>query len=654
MAGTITLMHVASRFVWALLLPVLGPFTAAMAQHASDNPVVSAEDAFGLTVGLESTGLYSPGAIRGFNPQAAGNIRIDGLYFDQQAPLSNRVIEGSSIRVGISEIDYAFPAPTGIVDYDLRHATDGKPTATIIAESGPFDDENISVDGSVPLLSKELQLPIGMNLATGTSPPSGSNLGYTAKYANFGAAPVWKPSADVTVRVFVDGQQTTDARTQPTVFTAGDYLPPRVQRGFQGQYWALGRYRGENFGGLIQAKLSSHWSLAAGIFRSIYDVPVSYADLFVNTQPSGLADHLLIGLPDQRTASDSGEVRLTGAFTQGRWAQKVVLVARGRDEQARYGGEDAVDAGMTYIGAPAQVPAPDFLYTERVYDHTQLWSTGAAYQVQRAGWGELAVGAQKEFYDKSVLTPGSPPSHLTDDPGRMYGTAAVPLSGGAVLYSDYTQGFEDSGAVPTSAANRGAILQTTRTWQVDSGVRYPFTSNLSLIAGYFELDRPYFNFDADNVDRKLGDQHASGLELSLAGQVISGLYVNIGALLGHVEIRGSNLATQGIGTEAVGQPHNMLLANAVYTLPHLPAWSVDLNIQHFSSVPAAVDNGAYVPQLTIVNPGARYQFKIAGAPATLRAQLQNAFNAYIWNIGYSPGYLQFPPRTYLVYLTVDI
>jgi iron complex outermembrane receptor protein len=642
-----------ARLVWAVLLPLLAPFSRAMAQHASDNPVVSADDAFGLSVGLESTGLYNPGSIRGFNPQTAGNARIDGLYFDQQAPLTNRVIEGSTIRVGISEIGYAFPAPTGIVDYDLRHTTDGKPTATIIAESGPFDDEDISIDGSLPLDSKELQLPIGMNFATG-APPGGASLGYTSKIANLGAAPVWKPNADVTVRVFVDWQETTDARTLPTVFTGGDYLPPEINRGFQGQYWALGRYSGQNFGGLIHAKLSSHWSLAAGIFRSVYDVPVSYADLFENTQPNGLADHVLVGLPDQRTASNSGEARLTGAFTAGQWSQKVVLVARGRDEEARYGGADAVDAGTTYIGAPTQIAAPDFVYTQRVDDHTQLWSTGAAYQVQRAGWGEFAFGAQKEFYDKTVLTPGSPQSHLTDDPDRVYGTAAIPLPGSAVLYSDYTQGFEDSGAVPSSAANRGAILPTTRTWQIDGGVRYPFSSSLSLIAGYFELNRPYFNFDADNVDRQLGDQRASGLELSLAGEVAKGLYVNVGALVGHVQITGSNLAEQGIGTAAVGQPSNMILASAVYSLPHLPAFSVDLNLMHFSSVPAAVDNVAYVPQVTVVNPGARYQFTIAGAPATLRAQLQNAFNAYIWNIGYSPGFLQFAPRTYLVYLTVDL
>ena len=93
---------------------------------------------------------------------------IDGLYFDQQGQLSNRVIEGSTIRVGISEIGYAFPAPTGIADYELRRATDDKLTASIIAQGGPYDDKSISVDGSIPLCSTELQLPLGVNFQTGT------------------------------------------------------------------------------------------------------------------------------------------------------------------------------------------------------------------------------------------------------------------------------------------------------------------------------------------------------------------------------------------------------------------------------------------------------------------------------------------------------
>src|ERR1700678_2941027 len=144
---------------------------AVRAQHASDEPVASADDAFGLTLGLESIGLYSPGNIRGFNPQAAGNVRIDGLYFDQQGPLSNRVVEGSTIRVGVTEIGYAFPAPTGIVDYDLRHVGDGKTSASLVATVGPFDARGVSADAILPLLGTELQLPIGASYQISAQSP---------------------------------------------------------------------------------------------------------------------------------------------------------------------------------------------------------------------------------------------------------------------------------------------------------------------------------------------------------------------------------------------------------------------------------------------------------------------------------------------------
>jgi iron complex outermembrane recepter protein len=636
-----------------LVVATLAPVSRAMAQHANDNPVLSAEDAFGLSLGLESIGLYNPFSIRGFNPQAAGNIMIDGLYFDQQGQLSNRVIEGSTIRVGISEIGYVFPAPTGIADYQLRRATDDKLTASIIAQGGPYDEKSISVDGSIPLYSKELQLPLGVNFQTGT-PTQNGNLGYTANVVNLGAAPQWRPNDWLTVRAFADWTNITQARTMPTVFTAGDFLPPRIVRGFLGQYWALGHFISENFGGLLHARLSPDWSLAAGLFRSVANNPISYADLFVNTLPNGLGDHQIVAAPDQRTVSTSGEVRLTGHFAHGPWDQKVSAMVRGRDTPAKYGGDDTVDLGTAYIGAPPQVREPAFSYSAVTSELTKLWSTGLAYQVQRTGWGLIALGVQKEHYDKSVVTPGVSESHLTDDPTRLYEQLAVPLPGRALLYSGYTQGFEDSGAAPSTAANRGAILPTTRTWQVDGGVRYPITSKLSLIAGLFELNRPYFNFDTDNVDRQLGVQRASGLELSLAGEIVTGLSINAGALIGHVAVIGPDLAALGVGSAAVGQPSNQEQINLDYALPKLSGLSVDLAGGHFSAAPATVDDGVSIPQVFFISFGERYKFKLLGAPAMLRVQLQNMSNAYIWNIGYSPGFLQFSPRTVFAYLTVDL
>jgi iron complex outermembrane receptor protein len=83
--------------------------------------------------------MYGPQGVRGFSPQVAGNVRIDGLYFDQQGYLSNRVVDGSTIRVGVSESAYPFPAPTGIVDYSLRSAEAATPSASVVVSAGPFD-----------------------------------------------------------------------------------------------------------------------------------------------------------------------------------------------------------------------------------------------------------------------------------------------------------------------------------------------------------------------------------------------------------------------------------------------------------------------------------------------------------------------------------
>lgn len=93
----------------------------ALAQGRSDeNAVRQAQDAFRTSVGRETIGLYSASSVRGFSPVAAGNARIEGLYFDQVWTLTPRIRRAASIRVGLSAQGYPFPAPTGIVDYSFR------------------------------------------------------------------------------------------------------------------------------------------------------------------------------------------------------------------------------------------------------------------------------------------------------------------------------------------------------------------------------------------------------------------------------------------------------------------------------------------------------------------------------------------------------
>ena len=630
--------------------------TAVNAQHAADNPISAADDAYGLTLGLESVGLYSPGLVRGFNPQAAGNVRIDGLYFDQQGALSNRVIEDSTIKVGVSEIGYAFPAPTGIVDYDLRHAGGDVPSATIIANVGPDESRGVSIDGSLPVIGSELVLPIGVSTQVSTQTPSyGPYPGYTSNVTSIGATPLWSPNDKITVRAIIDWQQTSNAKTFPLYFTAGDFLPPSISKGYLGQNWAEGRNVTMNLGGIVSAQLTKIWLLKAGVFRSTNDYPVSFADQYTNIQPNGQSEHLVVGYPDQDTSSNSGEVRLTGAFLGGDWGQQLIFMARGRDTNARYGGEDVVDEGPAVIGTLVELPEPDFIYSAPTNDHTQLWSVGSAYHLDWRKRAEFEIGIQDENYRETVVAPGIPDSGMSAHLPRAYSNAAFALAPQWTLYAGYTQGLENSGAAPNSSKNSGAVLPASKTWQIDSGIRYVVTPKFKIIAGVFELQKPYFNLDTDNIDRELGVQRAKGVELSIAGELAKYLHVNIGVLDGKVSIIGSNLAAEKVGFVAVGQPLLTYVANINYDLPWLPAASMDVSATHFGTAPASIDNGVYSPAVTLVNLGGRYQFTAFGKKSSLRLQIQNLLATKEWTTQYTPGFFQWPPpRTVFAYITTDL
>ena len=74
----------------AAALPVIAT-DPAYGQRASENAVTAAQDVFGTTVGNETIGIYTDDDVRGYSPIQAGNIRIDGLYFDKVGDENDRI-----------------------------------------------------------------------------------------------------------------------------------------------------------------------------------------------------------------------------------------------------------------------------------------------------------------------------------------------------------------------------------------------------------------------------------------------------------------------------------------------------------------------------------------------------------------------------------
>jgi len=409
-----------------------------------------------------------------------------------------------------------------------------------------------------------------------------------------------------------------------------------------------------NLGGLVTAQLAKNWLLRAGVFRSTNNNPAGFADLYTDIQPNGQSDHLVVGFRDQDSSSTSGEVRLIGTFRAGDWRHQVIFAARGRDTTSRFGGEDVVDLGPAVISKIVQAPEPNFTFSARSADRAQLGSVGAAYRVDWSTQGVLEIGIQKEFYRETANTPGTPRSEISAHPLRAYANAAFAVTPKLTLYGGYTQGLENSGVAPNFAQNSGAVLPASLTWQFDLGARYAVTPRLKLIGGVFELQKPYFNLDTSNVDRQLGVQQAKGAELSVAGEVTHNLNVNIGALAGVVGITGPNLAADGVGSVAIGQPHLMFVASANYALPRWPAASIDVRFLYIGAAPETLDNRVSTATATLLNIGGRYKFIAFGRNSTLRLQLQNVLATNVWQQLNTPGVFQWPgPRRIFAYLTTD-
>jgi iron complex outermembrane receptor protein len=456
------------------------------------------------------------------------------------------------------------------------------------------------------------------------------------------------------MRLIVDHTATTRADTMPLLFTAGDYSPPYIPRNYLGQHWAKSDTSTGNYGGLIKARLTNHWSIAAGLFESIYNSPVSYTDLYLDAESNGSADRTVVAYPDQSISSTSGEVRLTGQFSAGSWSHTFFLMVRGRDTSSKYGGEDAADLGPTTVGATTQFSEPRFRFTTQTIDITKLYSTGAAYKFDWDKKLDLALGVQREAYSDVEVVPKFPTQRRSDDPLRAYLAGAEYLTSKLTAYEGYTQGLEDSGLAPGAAANPNAILPVTRTWQADAGVRYMLTSAVKMIVGVFEIQKPYFNLDEENVDRQLGTQRAQGVEVSLSGELLPHLHVTAGVLLGSVSISGLDLAAQGIGRDAFGQPHSQGSITANYQIPFWPVLSLDATFQHYGAAPASVNDSVIGPSIDTGTVGMRYRTTIMGAPSTLRVLVQNVTDKYVEATGFTPGWSAVPPRSIFAYLTVDV
>ncbi|MBR0553374.1 TonB-dependent receptor [Stakelama marina] len=606
--------------VWLGVLGGVAP-TGAHAQDRSDeNAVTEADDAFGIDLGRESLGIYTSGNTRGFSPTKAGNVRIEGLYFDPDYSLTSIIAESVSIKVGLSAQGYPFAAPSGIVDYSLRHPGQ-KAGQSVFVDADSFGSINLEVDGTQPLTGT---LSLGYGASAGHTEYSG---GTNSEHHAEALIASWKPSANVEILPFWTLSNDYDDEAGPYYIPAGDYLPPEPPaRQFDGPQWADFRYTATNHGVIATVKPARNWTIRAGGFRSVYDSLSSYTNLLYDVTPDGAAHQLVIADPRQKSVSASGEVRVTRRFTEGPRLHRINVSIRGRDATREYGGFDYVDLGARRIGEAVTDPRPDFSFSDVTRDRIRQVGYGVAYEGRWRGVGELSFGVSKVDYRKTTSIPGDAPIVSRSQPWIYNGTAAAYISNDIAIYAGYSRGLEESGVAPPNAANRSQPLPAIITEQKDAGFRWNVNGHLKLIAGVFDLRRPYFGYATSGDYTRIGMTRSRGAEVSLTGSLTRRLRLVAGGVFLKPRVEQDPTATGDIGVRPVGLPDHLINLNVDWRTTFLDGLSIDGAFVHKGKMPATTDNALYVPERATANVGGRYRFKLAKQTAVLRVQLVNLFD----------------------------
>ena len=594
------------------------------AQRANENAVTSAADAFGTVVGNQTIGLYTPANARGFSPTQAGNLRIEGLYFDQQSQGSNPYLfSGYDMRVGIAAQSYAFPSPSGIADYKLRTPGDSLLASAVLIR-GPLDIASAEIDAQLPVVKNFLS--IGLIAA--------AQRGFDYNYAlisNRRAISLllrFRPGSGTEVMPFVGYIHNTEWEQTQLVFADGIHpLPLFNEQRLPTQSWTDWRWNQLTAGVIARVSMANGWSLRAGLFRSTDENYRNFNPLLLEPMLTGIADQVMDVAPGRIASSYSGDLRVTRTKTSGNHRHELTFAVRGRHVERNFGGDSVTDLGPINIYQSVIFPEPPLVFSAPSLDKVRQTGIGINDIERWKDRGSLSLGVLMTNYTRSVTAPGSAEN-------AQHTTVALPTVSFTVnpartltLYGSYTRGLEDSPIAPASAVNRGEPPPATPTWQIDGGLRAVVLPRLQLLLGAFKVQKTYFGFDTSGRYTDIGEISSKGVESSATWTDAEGLTLIAGAVWLRPEVTQGAAGSSATGNIPIGPVPGTVNLNLDYAPSAWRGWGTSMQWTWLSARVETSDDRYRLPPLGVLNAGVRYLFRLSTHQVSARLDLGNMLNA---------------------------
>ncbi|MCB2046801.1 MAG: TonB-dependent receptor [Novosphingobium sp.] len=622
-----------ARLVPAVALGAIVLAHPAHAQIAKDDVLAESDDAFGTTVGLESTGIYTDRDTRGFSPLDAGNVRIDGIYFDQASFLTNKLRQTTAIRVGFGAVETPFVAPTGVVDHRLRpfpKDMGGSLSYTRYYYGGAFYEGEFRV----PVVKDRIAISGGY--------------GYSEFGQSDGAQSVsWGVTLKANIRVgrfelapFYGGGKFTRNDAKVIALVSDGYLPEVTPTNkYLGQDWARGAHDHGNYGATLKGSITDHLYFRGGLFHSLANKKKSFSEIYRIQADDGRSLHYVLADPPQQVNSTSGEGLFVLHYRNDRTQHRFYAGYRARDRVTETDGSDFINLGSAIFGQYDRIAKPDFQFTEVNRGRVKQSSWLLGYVGFLKDVGQINIGLQKARY-RATITYGETGEVGAEraDPWLYNAALRLNVAPHLIAYAATQRGLEDSGLAPESAINRNEQLPAARSTQYEGGLRYDF-GKAQLVLAAFQITKPNFGYDADRRFVVLADQRHRGVEFSLAGHFDKRFDILVGGYLMDPSVNGPGRDAGLVGPRPTGVPKFYGRLDASWHTGLPGATTFTASVEHLGARPATATEFAHLggkqlmlPSVTTLDLGSRHVIPVGPTTLGVRMLVRNLFDAKAWHV----------------------
>ena len=303
---------------------------------------------------------------------------------------------------------------------------------------------------------------------------------------------------------------------------------------------------------------------------------------------------------------------------------------RGRHRSGESGGADVLDLGRATVTQIPIVPQYEFHPGPTTLVTARQITPGIAYDGIWRNVGQLSLGIQKTFYQRTIAAPATAEISTRASPWLYNGGGAVFVTKKLSIYASSTRGFEEIGAAPTNAVNRDEAVPAQMTKQVDGGFKYQLNPRLQLVAGVFKIDKPYFALDQSNIFRQIGTISNRGAEVSFSGAMTERFTVVAGLIRIDPKVERETVGSTREESVAIGPKPRFISTNLQYRPAFLDGLVLDAKIERVSSRYARYPD-VRLPAATTFDGGVRYNTRMFGKATTWRLQLFNLTNEFRLN-----------------------